>query len=252
MSARSTPASPLAAAAAAADASTTAVATTAEVVATAASSAPEPTAADGAPPPRRRRGRPPKAVAGGAVAPGASPPTTAPPRPARPGLSVRGLAACASDRARLVAAMVLEVLCAARTPAEAAAVLAVVPVRYYQLEARALAGLIAGCEPASRGRPAVGSADDRLRSDHARLLAENRRLTGELGRLQTLLRTARTAFGLRPEVAPAPAPGGRGAGAKPGRRRPRVRALRLAGVVRPAASTAAAPLATVATILGGG
>jgi hypothetical protein len=170
---------------------------------------------------------------------------------------VRGLAACASDRARLVAAMVLEVLCAARTPAEAATVLDVVPVRYYQLEARALAGLIRGCEPVAKGRPVDGGggADDRLRADHVRVLAENRRLTGEIGRLQTLLRTARTAFGLRPEVAVAAVAAARGAAkgkGKAGKRRPRVRALRLAGLVRPADSTAAATPGTVAANPGGG
>jgi hypothetical protein len=177
-------------------------------------------------------------------------------RPARPGLSVRGLAACASDRARLVAAMVLEVLCAARTPAEAATVLDVVPVRYYQLEARALAGLIRGCEPVTKGRPADGGgADDRLRADHVRVLAENRRLSGEIGRLQTLLRTARTAFGLRPEVAVAAVAAARGAAkgkGRTGKRRPRVRALRLAGLVRPTDSTPAATPGIVATNPGGG
>jgi hypothetical protein len=52
-----------------------------------------------------------------------------PPRPARPPLSVRGVAARASDRARQVAAAVLEVLAGVRSPATAAQALDVVPVR---------------------------------------------------------------------------------------------------------------------------
>src|SRR5262249_46597844 len=53
-----------------------------------------------------------------------------------------------------VAACVLEVLAGVRTPAEAAGELAVSLPRYYQLEQRALQGLVRGCEPPPRGRVA--------------------------------------------------------------------------------------------------
>lgn len=238
------------------DASASAVATTPAVVATAVVPG---GSGDAAPAPPRRRGRPRKipVVAADALAdgmpPGAASPAAVspPPRPSRPGLTARGLAAGASDRARLVAAMVLEVFAAVRSPADAAAVLGVVPVRYYQLETRALAGLIRGCEPAAKGRPAASTAmDDRVRSDHFRLQGENRRLIGEVARLQTLLRTARAAFGLRPEATPKPVPAGKPG--KPGKRRPRMRALRLAGLLRPAASTPSSGPATLATSPAGG
>jgi hypothetical protein len=196
------------------------------------------------------------------------------PRPPRPPLSARVVAARASDRARQVAAAVLEVLAGVRSPAAAAQALAVVPVRYYQLEARALAGLLRGCEPVGKGRPAAGSAagpngasaDAALRSEHIRLLAEAQRLRAELARLQALLRTARSAFGLRWD--PPPTGGGGGGGgkkepgrkeagaggkaARTGRRRPRVRALRLAGLLRPAVLTTAGGSPTVPSSPAGG
>ena len=70
-----------------------------------------------------------------------------------------------------VAACVLEVLAGVRTPAEAAGELAVSLPRYYQLEQRALQGLVRGCEPPPRGR--VASPEGEL----ARLRRDNERLT---------------------------------------------------------------------------
>ena len=52
-----------------------------------------------------------------------------------------------SREARRVAAAVLEVLAGMRTPTDAASALSVSVPRYYILEQRALAGLVAGCEP---------------------------------------------------------------------------------------------------------
>src|SRR5207237_1267514 len=57
----------------------------------------------------------------------------------------------ASRQARRLAAMVLEVLAGARTPTEAAQALELCVPRYYQLESRALRGLLAACEPAPPG-----------------------------------------------------------------------------------------------------
>jgi len=57
----------------------------------------------------------------------------------------------ASAEAKRIAAAVLEVLAGSRGPSEAASVLGISQARYYQLETRALAGLVAGCEPRRRG-----------------------------------------------------------------------------------------------------
>ena len=52
---------------------------------------------------------------------------------------------------RRVAAAVLEVLAGARTPGEAAVALGVSVPRYYQIESRALRGLLEACAPLPRG-----------------------------------------------------------------------------------------------------
>ena len=94
-------------------------------------------------------------------------------------------------------ARVLEVLAGLRSPAQAAAELGVSVARYYQLEQRALRGLVGACEPARRGRaPAGGRETDRLRQ-------ENARLRRECQRQQALVRLARQAAGLAAPVEPA-------------------------------------------------
>lgn len=112
--------------------------------------------------------------------------TTAKPRKPRAGVAVPH----GGREASKVAACVLEVLAGTRTPAEAAQELGVSPPRYYQLEQRALAGLVRGCEPPPRGR--VASAEGEL----ARLRRDNERLTRECQRQQALARLARQAAGL--------------------------------------------------------
>ena len=110
-----------------------------------------------------------------------------------------------------VAACVLEVLAGVRTPAEAAGELGVSLPRYYQLEQRALQGLVQGCEPPPRGR--VASPEGEL----ARLRRDHERLTRECQRQQALVRLARQAAGL---AKPASKPG-KGAEAGGKKRRPR-------------------------------
>jgi hypothetical protein len=110
-----------------------------------------------------------------------------------------------------VAACVLEVLAGVRTPAEAAGELGVSLPRYYQLEQRALQGLVQGCEPPPRGR--VASAEGEL----ARLRRDNERLTRECQRQQALVRLARQATGLANPAAKA----GKGGEAGRTKRRPR-------------------------------
>ena len=110
-----------------------------------------------------------------------------------------------------VAACVLEVLAGVRTPAEAAGELAVSLPRYYQLEQRALQGLVRGCEPPPRGR--VASPEGEL----TRLREEHERLTKECQRQQALVRLARQAAGLASPAAKA----GKGGEAGGTKRRPR-------------------------------
>lgn len=129
--------------------------------------------------------------------------------------------------ARRQAAVILEVLAGVRRPSEAAEALGASLPRYYQLERRALCGLVSACEPAPRG-PRVDAAK-RL----AALERENRRLERECDRRQALVRMAERSLGLPP----APArPTGKSSGKSPpgstgGRRRkrrPSVRALHVA------------------------
>ena len=54
-----------------------------------------------------------------------------------------------SREARQLAAVILDVLAGSRTPQQAADTLSLSLPRYYQLEARALAGLIDACEAAA-------------------------------------------------------------------------------------------------------
>src|SRR5262245_61894641 len=118
----------------------------------------------------------------------------------RPGAPVPG----GGREASKVAACVLEVLAGVRTPAEAAQELGVSLPRYYQIEYRALGGLVRGCEPAPRGR--VASAEGEL----ARLGRDNGRLARECQRQQALARLARQAAGLAGAPKPVKAaPGGK-------------------------------------------
>jgi hypothetical protein len=121
----------------------------------------------------------------------------------------------ASREARQQAAAILEVLSGARTTAEAAAMLGVSLPRYYQIESRALRGLLAACEAKPRGRQRTAESElAALRQQHARL-------ERELARQQALARMAQRTIGLAAPPAPA----------KPGKksRRPKVaRALTVA------------------------
>ena len=65
----------------------------------------------------------------------------------------------ASREARHLAAVILDVLAGARTPTQAAEALSLSLPRYYQLEARAVGGLIGACEPRPRGRQVEVTAE---------------------------------------------------------------------------------------------
>lgn len=150
-----------------------------------------------------------------------------------------------SDAARACAAVVLEVLAGIRGPGDAAKAMGVSAMRYYQLEKRAVEGLVAACEPRPIGRQPGARSDGRLQK-------ECERLKQDVSRHQALLRSAQRALG----VAPAPAGGTKPEPGKRAKRKPTVRALSIVNRLRsPAASAAAGNAtqpATVPGIPGGG
>jgi hypothetical protein len=129
--------------------------------------------------------------------------------------------------AQRLATAILEVLAGGRTPNEAATVLGISPPRYYLLEQRALTGLVAACEP----RP-VGKTIS-MKHRVAVLEKELVRLRQECARQQALVRAAQRTVGLAPP--PSPKPAAKLSGKKGRRkRRPAVRALRAAALIRTA------------------
>jgi hypothetical protein len=128
----------------------------------------------------------------------------------------------ASPEARRLAAAILEVLAGTQTPAEAASSLGLSQARYYQVELRAVVGLVAACEGRRRGRGLSPG------NDLAALRHECERLRRECARQQALVRATRRSVGLTPEVPETPAEGSR-----PRQRRPTARALKMAALLRP-------------------
>jgi hypothetical protein len=135
----------------------------------------------------------------------------------RPDQATASTPAGPSREARRLAAVILEVLGGARTPTQAAEALGLSLIRYYQLETRAVQGLVSACEPKPRGR--VVTAQSRLAS----LEKDRQRLQRELARQQALVRLSQRAVGLAPAPPPGKTPG---KGKKP--RRPTARALKMA------------------------
>jgi hypothetical protein len=130
----------------------------------------------------------------------------------------------ASREAKRLAAVVLDVLAGSRTPPQAAEALGVSLPRYYQLEARALAGLLAACESRPRGRRPDAEAE------LAGARKEVERLRRELVRYQSLVRLTQRTVGVVP---PGPAKVGRR------KRKPVVRAMRRAEQLREEAASGA-------------
>jgi hypothetical protein len=123
-----------------------------------------------------------------------------------------------SDAKRLAAA-ILEVLGGVRLPSDAASALSISLPRYYQLEVRALNGLLEACEPRPIGR--VRSVESEL----ALAQREVATLKRECSRQQALVRLAQRTVGLTAPQPPKPGPKGRK------RRLPTVRALRALAVL---------------------
>jgi hypothetical protein len=125
-----------------------------------------------------------------------------------------------SRDARRIAAAVLEVMAGVRTPTDAASALTISMPRYYILEKRALEGLIAACEPRSKG---PGRRPDK---EVELLRLQVARLEQDVARSQALARAAQRTIGLAPPVKPA-ARKADAPGKKHRRRRPVVRALKV-------------------------
>jgi hypothetical protein len=156
-----------------------------------------------------------------------------PPRKARPQRtkSLKRIAPAAGPEARKRAAAILEVLGGARTTTDAAQAIGVTLPRYYHLEARALEGLLAACEP---GKPGRGPNPTReLEALRKRCV----RLEREVGRQQALVRAAHRLAGVGPVVPMKSRPG------KKRPRRPTARAL-VAAVVLRSSEPAATPPST--------
>jgi hypothetical protein len=103
----------------------------------------------------------------------------------------------ASKEAKRLAAVILEVLAGVRQPSQAAEALQMSLPRYYQVETRALQGLLAACEARPKGR------QPQLAQELATLQQHNTRLQREVARQQALVRLAQRAVGV-PAAAPAP------------------------------------------------
>jgi hypothetical protein len=128
-----------------------------------------------------------------------------------------------SSETKRLATAILEVLAGVRTPADAAQTLEISLSRYYLLEQRALAGLLAACEPRSKGPQC---SVDRQLAQLQRELASSQR---ECARQQALVRAAQRADGLAPPQPPKAAD--KNGGKKSRRRRPTARALRAARAI---------------------
>ena len=148
--------------------------------------------------------------------------------------------AAVSSPAKRQAAAILEVLAGVLRPAEAAQLLETSLPRYYLWEKRALAGLLAACEPAPRG-PRIDAS-----RQLAALERENRRLQRECGRQQALVRAAERALGLarlslvKSAAKPKEEPQG-GKGKRRRVRRPTVRALKASQTLRREAAVEVSP-----------
>lgn len=136
------------------------------------------------------------------------------------------------SEAQRLAAGILEVLAGLRSPPAAAERLSISLPRYYQLEARALEGLVAALAPRPLGKqPAL---ENRIKQLEKELDAARR----ECARQEALVRLTQRSLGLAMPSKPSAQTTAPGAKRKP--RRPAVRALRAAEQLRAQADQTAA------------
>lgn len=143
-----------------------------------------------------------------------------------------------SPDSRRQAACVLEVLAGLRSPEQAAEALSVSLPTYYNLETRALRGLIHGCSPSPPGRTMCLLRQIRLLEEKSIAMEQ------QVSRYQALLRNARRSAGLLPPVQSKSKPG-----AKRRSKKPAIRALRAIETLRrsEAAVPSPAPVEEAAT-----
>ena len=134
------------------------------------------------------------------------------------------------SQAQRFAATILEVLGGLRSPPEAAEVLAISLPRYYQLEARALEGLVAALAPRPQGKQP--SLQIRLNALEKQLEAARR----QCSRQEALVRVTQRALGLATAAKPSEPRDARGRK----KRRPTVRALKAARTLQAQAQADAA------------
>ena len=127
------------------------------------------------------------------------------------------------EESRRQAAAILEVLAGVATPTDAAKALSLSLVSYYKLEARALRGLVLGCQPAGRGPRSSPEVEVQ------KLRRQCQRLQQDVGRYQALVRAAQRAAGLHAMV---PAASRDAKGRR--KRKPAVRALKAIQTIRSA------------------
>lgn len=149
---------------------------------------------------------------------------TASGRGSRPGPSIGG----GSVDARRFAVMILDVLAGIRTPTEAAQGLGCSLPRYYVVEKRALEGFVGACE----SRTGKGEANPERQIEC--LQEQVKRLERDLSRQQALARLAQRAVGVQ-----SPEPHRQEKGKR--KRRPTVRALRMAKALGSGAPTPGEP-----------
>lgn len=131
-----------------------------------------------------------------------------------------------SKEAKRMAIAILDVLAGSRKPLQAAEALGVSLPRYYQLEARALTGLLLACESRPRGRQAS------VETELASARKEVDQLRRELTRYQSLVRLTQRTVGVPP---PVPVKAGKR------KRKPVVRAMRRAEQLRGEAASGTEP-----------
>ena len=95
-----------------------------------------------------------------------------------------------SHEAKRQGAVILEVLCGLRDAKAGAGAMRVTANRYYQLETRALQGMISALEPRPKGRR--WTPEEKLEQ----MEKEKQRLEQEVKRLQALLRAAQRSMGI--------------------------------------------------------
>jgi hypothetical protein len=134
-----------------------------------------------------------------------------------------------SGQANKLAVVVLDVLAGVRLPAQAAQDAGISLPSYYHLEQRVLDAIVRACEPRPKGK--IRSPQRQVEQ----LQRQVKRLEQECARQQALVRAAHRTIGLTPPAAkPAAKPAEKTNGKRHRQRRPTVRALKAAKLLREA------------------